>query len=79
MLVPGETYFNKRKVKLFFWKIIIYYELFTRSLVSGVRNRRERERVFSTYIFSLLPETSDLVNNSINNNFPKKIFLLFFY
>ena len=46
----GETYFNKRK-KNIFWENYnnIYYELFTRSLVSGVRNKGER--VFSIYVF----------------------------
>ena len=42
--------------------MIIYYELFTRSLVSHVRNKGERE--FSQYILFLTCETSDLVNNS---------------
>ena len=34
MLVRGETFsFNKRKEKIFFEKIVIYCELFTRSLI----------------------------------------------
>ena len=33
--------YNKREVKMFFEKIIIYYELFTRSLVSHVKNIKE--------------------------------------
>ena len=38
------------KSKNIILEMIIYYELFTMSLVSGVRNKREREREFSQYI-----------------------------
>ena len=42
----GETYFNKRKVKIFFGKLLFTMSY---SLVLRVRNKRERE--FSQYIY----------------------------